>query len=231
MFFKRLQNVLATPLLVLGAVSLVGTAVRAEPNFSKVQPPPSSPRTTQFDCVNLGGGDWGTYARQGSNQAMLVRWTPAGSHYFGGNYTPQRRCEIVTGKLNNAVQANGGRLSNLLLTNGYVNGETVICALGPLQTQCTDGNMLFTLKPENAHRAGEILGQLLQISRYGSSAGYITETSGQVYVDLGDWAEGAFGETTDAPMSESEAGSIESAPDLSQPDVPESPEQVPEPIF
>jgi hypothetical protein len=110
---------------------------------------------------------------------------------------------MVSNRINTAVQANGGRLSNLLLTNGYVNGETVICALGPMETRCSDRNLLFTLKPENANRAGEILGQLLQISRYGSSAGYITETSGQVYVDLGDWEAQAFGSTSEEPRFDS----------------------------
>lgn len=61
--------------------------------------------------------------------------------------------------------------------------------------------MLFTLKPENAYRAGQILGQLLQISRYGNAAGFITETEGQTYVNLGDWADQALvdsGETAPA---------------------------------
>lgn len=100
---------------------------------------------------------------------------------------------------------NGGRLSNLLLTNGMVNNETVICALNPMETACTSGNMLFTLKPENAYRAGQILGQLLQISRYGGgAAGFITETEGQTYVNLGDWAEQAMvdsGEPAPSPTS------------------------------
>ncbi|WP_374111904.1 COP23 domain-containing protein [Phormidium yuhuli] len=145
------------------------------------------------------------YCQQGSNRATLIRWTQAGSAYFGGQYSPEGRCRAVTGRLNQAMAQNGGRLSNLLLTNGMVNNETVICALNPMETACTSGNMLFTLKPENAYRAGQILGQLLQISRYGGgAAGFITETEGQTYVNLGDWAEQAMvdsGEPAPSPTS------------------------------
>jgi hypothetical protein len=83
-------------------------------------------------------------------------------------------------------------MKHLLLTNGVVNGKIVICTLNQQQNSCNLDNTLFTLKPENAKRSGEIITQLMQIGRFGSSAGFIEETSGQVYVDLGDWENKVF---------------------------------------
>lgn len=153
--------------------------------------------STKFECASSGGGSYATVGqRPGGQPISLIVWTPQGASYFGGAYTPENRCQIVSQRLNAAVMANGGQLKNLLLTNGTVNGESVICALSMGQNACNSNNILFTLKPENANRAGQILGQLLQISRYGSSAGVIYETgldSGQTFVDLGQWEEATMG--------------------------------------
>ena len=160
--------------------------------------PPSTGGTT-FSCLPQ-GGNYATVGQRGGGQGIpLIVWTAQGSNYFGGSYTPQNRCNMVSQRLNTAVSANGGRLQNLLLTHGIVNRETVICAIGTTgANSCNANNMLFTLKPENANRAGQILGQLLQISRVGASAGVIYETGlNQTYVDLGEWEKNAMGSTQD----------------------------------
>ena len=157
--------------------------------------PQANANQTHAQCtpVPYSDGEYDTVIERGPHTATLIRWTPAGSAYFGDAYTPERRCQAVTGRLNQALARHQGALGNLLLTNGYVNGEGVICALNPMETGCNEGNILFTMKRENASRAGEILGQLLQISRQGAAAGYIRETNqGQIYVNLGDWAEQAL---------------------------------------
>lgn len=201
------STILVSAIALVCTVGLTATAIARptigggnQPNVGgnnstgNVQP---SSVSTKFECVDSGGGNYATMGqRSGANPTPLIVWTAQGSSYFGGSYSPLNRCQIVTQKLNAAVMANGGRLQNLLLTNGMVNGETVICALSMGQNACNANNMLFTLKPENANRAGQILGQLLQISRYGSSAGVIYETgldSGQTFVDLGQWEEAAMG--------------------------------------
>jgi hypothetical protein len=194
---------------ILPTVCCLGTMAAFSPQANANQ--------TQAQCVPLSQGEFETVMRQGSHSATLIRWTHRGSAYFGGQYTPERRCRAVTQRLNQAMAQNGGRLSNLLLTNGMVNNETVICALGPMETACTSGNVLFTLKPENAYRAGQILGQLLQISRYGGAAGFITETEGQTYVNLGDWADQAL------------VDSGEAAADSPAPDSPAAESPAPEP--
>ncbi|MBE9170236.1 hypothetical protein IQ238_22865 [Pleurocapsales cyanobacterium LEGE 06147] len=151
---------------------------------------------TTFSCVPQ-ENNYATVGQKGGRQPIpLIVWTLQGASNFGEQFPPQTRCQIVTEKLNAAVTANGGTMKHLLLTNGVVNGKTVICTLSQQQNSCNPDNTLFTLKPENAKRPGEVISQLMQIGRYGSSAGYIEETSGQVYVNLGDWENQVFEATT-----------------------------------
>ncbi|MFM2061133.1 MAG: hypothetical protein RLZZ507_803 [Cyanobacteriota bacterium] len=141
---------------------------------------PKPKPNSSVQCENLM-----TVARQGNNAAVLIAWNTA---EFGPEYTPANRCNIVSNKLNALIQSNGGKFSNLRLTNGPVNGRIVICALKPGEVECNGSNQLFTLKRENERVAGRILGQLLNIGVAGS--GTINEDSGeQVIVDLGEWAE------------------------------------------
>ncbi len=117
--------------------------------------------------------------------AVLISWKTT---EFGGNYTPQQRCNVVSNRFQAAVQANAGSMKGLLLTNGPVNNRMVICALRPGETECSADNMLFTLKKENENNAGAILGRLLNTSVTGSGS-TIEEGSGQqVKVDMGAWA-------------------------------------------
>jgi hypothetical protein len=115
-------------------------------------------------------------------RAVLISWK---TRELGGNFTPKQRCNVVSGRFQAAIQANGGNFKGLLLTNGPVNGRMVICALRPGEEECTAENLLFTLKKENANKAGSILGRLLNISVTGSGSA-IEENSGQqIKVDLG----------------------------------------------
>lgn len=161
---------------------------------SSSKPAATASKGTSFSCIAQKEGSVATVGqRPGGQPVPIIIWTTDSSKYFGEQFTPQTRCNIVTQKLNTAVSNNGGSLKNLLLTNGAINGQTVICALGSSETSCNSNNVLFTLKPDNAQKAGAILGQLLQISRSGSSAGVIRETPGQTYVNLENWEKQALG--------------------------------------
>jgi hypothetical protein len=138
------------------------------------------PQTT-VSCENLA-----TVVRRGDKSAVLVTWK---TNEFGGNYTPQTRCQTVSGRFHAAVQANNGSLSGMKLTNGPVNNRMVICALKPGENECSTSNMLFTLKKENERNAGMILGKLLNVATEGSGSP-IEENSGeQVVVDMVKWAQ------------------------------------------
>jgi hypothetical protein len=92
----------------------------------------------------------------------------------------------VTPKLNQAVAESGGSLKDVVLMTGRVNNKTVICVVSANDTGCNGRNTLFTLKPENAKKADQVLAQIMQISREGSSAGSVRETQGRVQIKLKD---------------------------------------------
>lgn len=142
-----------------------------------VEPPSVA---TTVSCENLA-----TVVRKGDRSAVLITWK---TNEFGGSYTPQERCRVVSARFGATVQANNGSLKGLLLSNGPVNNRMVICALRPGEYDCSAENMLFTLKKENENNAGAILGRLLNISVTGSGSA-IEENSGQqVKVDMARWA-------------------------------------------
>jgi hypothetical protein len=150
---------------------------------------------TKFSCVAENNGNVATIGqRPGGQPIPLIIWTKKASDAFGGKYSPQKRCDIVTPKLNKAVADSGGSLKDVVLMTGKVNSSTVICVVSMTDDGCHKNNILLTLKPENAKKAEEILAQIVRISREGSSASAIQETSEKrVQVNLGDWAKSNMG--------------------------------------
>lgn len=132
---------------------------------------------TKFTCVPQGNGKWATVGQRPGGPAIpVIIWTQSASKYFGSQFAPENRCQIVTRKFNTAVQESGGSLQDVLLTSGNVNGQVVICVISDQDNGCQDKNTLFTLKPENAKNPDKVLSQLLEISTKGSDGGVITET-------------------------------------------------------
>jgi hypothetical protein len=142
---------------------------------------------TQFTCVSQDDNSVATVGqRPGGQPIPVIIWTSESSKYFGEKFTPQARCQIVTPKLNQAVAESGGSLKDVVLMNGQVGSKTVICVVSINDTGCDGSNTLFTLNSRNAKKADQILAQIVQISREGSSAGVIWETKGRVQVRLKD---------------------------------------------
>lgn len=124
----------------------------------------SSNQATTFVCVRSGNGFATVAARGNQRSAPMITW----QRQVSAEYTPQERCQLVSQKLTKAVAANGGRLSNLLLTTGKIKNETVICYVNS-GASCSTSNTLFTLSPENAKDPGAALASLL---RFGQRADY-----------------------------------------------------------
>jgi hypothetical protein len=198
----QLKTAILVTTLAISSIVALGSSVQALPPVdngnNKVNNSNSSPVAdvdsseeantgTQFTCVSQGDGNVATVGqRPGGEPIPVIIWTSASSKYFGEKFTPQSRCQIVTPKLNAAVAESGGSLKDVVLMNGRVNKNTVICVVSANDTGCNGRNTLFTLKPENAKKADQILAQIIQISRKGSSAGVIRETQGRVKVRLSD---------------------------------------------
>ncbi|MFO0171505.1 MAG: COP23 domain-containing protein, partial [Aphanizomenon sp.] len=156
-------------------------------NNSNVDPSEEANTGTKFSCVPQDNGNVATVGqRPGGQPIPIIIWTSQTSKYFGDKYTSQGRCKIVTNKLTRAVTNSNRKLKDVVLMTGRINKSTVICIVSANETGCNGGNTLFTLKPENAKKADQILAQIMRISREGSGAGVIRETSARLQVTLED---------------------------------------------
>lgn len=154
------------------------------PNGIPVRPPnpPTSPpvRPPAMTTVRCAGTV--TVAEKNGRQAPIITWA---TNYFGDQYSPETRCQMVSSKLHNAVMANGGTFAGMRFNSGVVNQALVVCVLGRGQYQCNSGNQLFTLKPENRTRVTQVLQELTNFSAIGTSG--IVEDSGEgIQVDISD---------------------------------------------
>ncbi|PSB58099.1 COP23 domain-containing protein [Chamaesiphon polymorphus] len=131
-----------------------------------------------------------TIVQKGDRQAVMLNWNYDG---FGRDYTPEKRCQIVSERLQLAADRNGGTFQDLQLASGVVNSQTVICALSS-HSKCNRKNMLFTLKPENARNPESVIQKMLIFAQDGSA--YINESATnsrpQVTTNLGTWEQKAF---------------------------------------
>lgn len=145
---RHLMKFLFKTQILVTAVALASTFACT----TEAQAKPAVRRSTTFECIRE-GSDWATIAIavSGKRTGPLISWH---TKEFGPQYTPQKRCEIVSQRLTEVVARDGGRLSGLKLRTGYVKGP-VICYITP-QTEpfCNSSNFLMSLpkgsNPEEA---------------------------------------------------------------------------------
>ena len=192
----QLKTAMIVATLALSSIFALGSTVQAFPKVdntiddsadSDVDPSEEAYTGTKFTCVSDENGNVATVGqRPGGEPIPVIIWTSDSSKYFGQKVSPRSRCQIVTERFNQAVTNSGGSLKDVVLTSGTVGTKTVICVLSINDTGCDGGNTLFTLNPKNAKKPDQVLAQIAQISRQGSSAGVIRETGGRVQVKLSD---------------------------------------------
>jgi Circadian oscillating protein COP23 len=142
--------------------------------------------TLRVSCQDLK-----TVVHKGDRQAVMLSWNYGG---FGSEYTPTKRCQIVSERLQQAANRNGGTFKDLQLASGTVNSLTVICALSAKSSNCDRQNMLFTLKPENSRNPEAIIQKIFSFAQDGSAS--IEESAGgkpKLDKNLGNWEQRAFG--------------------------------------
>jgi len=149
---------------------------------------------TEFLCVEDVQDGWITMAQRNNLRTIkpLLVWQTT---EFGDNWTPEKRCNHVTEKLNKAVGNNNGYLSNLALTYGPVGNYTVICVTTSPET-CTTNNMLFTLKQDNAQKPQEVLTTIVGFAKNQGSDNTLLESGNSQYLLLEDLVDGAFSSET-----------------------------------
>lgn len=147
--------------------------------------PTAAASTIKVSCDNLT-----TIVQKGDRKAPLFNWR---TNYFGTEYTPDKRCQLVSARLQAAADSNGGTLKGLELGSGALNSQPVVCILATGENRCTDRNLLFTLNPENAKRSQAVIAKILTFANDGSttvdeSARVSSKSNG----DLGSWERRAF---------------------------------------
>ncbi|WP_199249319.1 COP23 domain-containing protein [[Phormidium] sp. ETS-05] len=176
--------------IVSGLAAVAGLSLMACSSLTGMGPAGGSPGggvsnepTTTFKCIQADRG-WATVAERGNavSKNPLFTWN---SEEFGDNWTPENRCYEVTRRLNVFVGKNGGRLSNLSLTPGQVNGLTVVCVVNQ-QSSCTNDSLLFTLSQKNAATPRTAIAKITDFSKGKANASPVDENGYPQYFPLQD---------------------------------------------
>ena len=178
---RLIPQTLAAVLTLFGAAACSTTTVSAPtpaPQAEANEPP------TVFKCIQQGSG-WATTVEKGNitTKAPLLTWD---STEFGDNYTPDKRCQIVSEKLTKAVADSGGKLDDLQLKVGLVNNRNVVCVLNNSKTECSPQNMLFTLSDKNSKNPKEALETLVRFNEGKATNVTVSEGTNASYILLKD---------------------------------------------
>jgi hypothetical protein len=146
---------------------------------------------TTFACIPQ-GENYATIAKRANRTTPpIIVWKDTS---FGPKYPPQKRCEIVSNRLSQAVAAQKGRLKTLRLTHGMVGSNSVICYINHPQERCDKKNTLLTLKPEDRGQETAIIEQLvsLKVTQQPLSRGPGQPDEKRAVVSFGDAIEKAL---------------------------------------
>nr|MDZ8017200.1 COP23 domain-containing protein [Nostoc sp. SerVER01] len=132
---------------------------------------PSNPvfSSTSFVCGQIGGSPATLVQVNGQTLLLpLIIWETASY-----DMSPEQRCQMVSWRMTRAVSDNGGKLSNLLLTTGKINGYNVICFVNAAES-CNFNNVIMTLlRRENARNPGNVLTRIIRFGRNGTGLNII----------------------------------------------------------
>jgi len=166
------------------AVLAVSTTLGLTSEFTLAQTHSASNSTT-FHCVSSGSG-FATVAKRGERRTPpLITWN---SNEFGPQYSPQKRCQMVSKRLTEVVAANGGKLRNLQLTYGRVNSKPVICYVKSRNEICNSNNILITLLQSDRGREHQVLERLVTFGLKGTGTA-IQQSAPQYYAPFGEAIE------------------------------------------
>jgi Circadian oscillating protein COP23 len=160
--------------------------VTETPNNNAPQDPNIANAGLRVSCQNLT-----TVVQKGDRQATMLTWNYSG---FGRDFTPEKRCQIVSERLQQAANINGGTFKDLQIATGTMNSQAVICALQSDSNKCDRKNLLFTLNPENARNPDAVIQKMFSFATDGSSSINESATNRPAKVDanLGNWEQKAF---------------------------------------
>lgn len=155
---------LFTQMLTVSALALSAIATLSQP---------SSAQTKTYFCDTSDGVPT-TVARNVTGRMIpVIRWTSN----LGSEYTPQRRCQEVSARFQNASEK--GLLN--YMTTGIMGGQKVVCASSEYGGPCSD--LLFTLNRNQ--NASAVIQHLVEIG-YKARGPVIQSKDGssQIYIDM-----------------------------------------------
>jgi Circadian oscillating protein COP23 len=189
-----LISTLATivPFATQSATAQLPPIVNNQADLTVTEPQNDAPQETNIanaglrvSCQNLT-----TVVQKGDRQAVMLTWKYNG---FGREFTPEKRCQIVSERLQKAANINGGTFKDLQIASGTVNSQAVVCALQSNSNKCDRNNLLFTLNPENARNPDAVIQRMFSFAQDGSSSiNESASTRPKVDVNLGNWEQKAF---------------------------------------
>ncbi|MDY6902079.1 MAG: COP23 domain-containing protein [Cyanobacteriota bacterium] len=180
--FKSLLSILALS-------STFGFA--GNPTIAQTKVAQNSFKTT-FHCISTQGNVLYTVARRGNRQTEpILKWQNKG---WGSQYTPKKRCDIVSGRLTRAVEKNNGKLGGLLMWYGKLNGYPILCYLRSKRERCNSSNILLTLRKSEFGQERKIIDDIMTFG-VGARGNTTTRSVGADFVPLGDQVNDAFKES------------------------------------
>ncbi|MCY7367871.1 MAG: COP23 domain-containing protein [Chamaesiphon sp.] len=152
---KSIASICSLPIFCAGITLSLVSVFSVAPS----QAAPAKADMTTFACVKQ-GEDYATVAKRANRTTPpIIIWKDK----TFGKYTPQKRCDIVSKRLTQAVGKQSGRLKTLKLTHGSVGSSSVICFINHPDAKCDSKNILFTLKPEDKGQEAAIIEQLVSL--------------------------------------------------------------------
>ncbi|MBO3460434.1 COP23 domain-containing protein [Aetokthonos hydrillicola Thurmond2011] len=131
--------VLVASVLTAGSIAVANRPVQAE--------------SINFTCEKNDNGTFTTFGITANGRREFINWTSEA--FILAGYTPEKRCQQVTNRMNK-YQASGERY----LINGTMNNLPVICVTDKIGHGCT--GLLYTLKPRDDGR--KALHQLFRLN-------------------------------------------------------------------
>lgn len=120
-----------TAAIAATAVALTGSLASSSPANAQARP--------RFFCASKNGIPTTVVRMPNGSEISIIEWKS--EHLVASGFTPQARCEIVSGRF----QSFHARGMLNYLTAGIMNGQGVICATDKEGGSCTE--LLFTPKP------------------------------------------------------------------------------------
>jgi len=166
---KLLHLLCVSPMLAVGAITTFANST------------PAAQQRYSFECTTINNIPVTVVKddQSGGEQKQFIRWVSNFGSEVG--YTPQQRCNEVTGRLNKYFGL-GGRY----ITHGVMNNQKVLCLTNRKGSGCNE--LLYTLKSDQDPKA--TLEDLFALNSRNFAGRPLREAPCPTYISINDWLDG-----------------------------------------